>query len=74
MKTIKKTRSLKLAIEAEKSAILASQVLYKSLTLKIKNFQTGRGVQPTEEEFKLWIAEVEKAVELKRVLNGISGV
>lgn len=67
------TSRLKLAVDAEKSAILASQVLYKNLTLKIKKFQTGRGVPPTEEEFKLWIAEVEKAVELKRVLSGISG-
>lgn len=66
-----KTDKLMQAVRAEKMAIAASELLYKSLTSKIKLFQTGKGPAPTEAEFNLWIAEVEKTVELKRLLGGV---
>ena len=68
-----KADKLKQAVQAEKVAIAASQALYQSLTQKITHFQTGKGCAPTQEEFKQWVAEVEKAVELKRILSGITG-
>ncbi len=71
--TAAKTDKLKQAVEAEKTAIAASEVLYKSLTTKIKLFQTGKGPAPTEAEFNQWVAEVERAVELKRLLGGVTG-
>lgn len=70
---IAKSKKLKQALQAEKQAIIASQTLYENLTTKIHQFQTGTGPAPTEAEFTQWIAEVEKAVELKRVLSGVSG-
>ena len=68
-----KTDKLKQAVQAEKAAIVASKALYKRMTNKITRFQLGKGSAPTEDEFKQWIAEVEKAVELKRALGGVSG-
>ncbi len=70
----KKTDRLELAVQAERVANAASLFLYKSLTAKIKRFQTSEGPAPTEEEFKRWVTEVEKAVALKRLLGGVSKV
>lgn len=69
---IAKTDELKQAVAAEKLAIAASHALYKSLTVKITQFQTGQGPAPTEAEFNQWLAEVEKAIELKRALSGVA--
>ncbi len=70
----KKTDRLEQAVQAERVANAASLFLYKSLTAKIKRFQTSGGPAPTEEEFKRWVTEVEKAVALKRLLGGVSKV
>lgn len=67
------TDKLKQALQAEKMAIAASKALYKSLTQKITRFQMGKGPAPTEAEFNQWVAEVERAVELRRLLSGVSG-
>lgn len=72
--TVAKTDGLKQAVAAEKLVIAASQALYQSLTAKITQFQTGQGAAPTEAEFNQWLAEVEKAIALKRVLSGAAGV
>ncbi len=69
---IAKSQKLKQVLRAEKLVIDASQALYKNLTTKIEQFQIGKGPAPTEEEFNQWIAEVKKAVELKRALGGVS--
>lgn len=68
-----KANKLKQAVQAEKLAIAASTALYQNLTKKITRFQMGKGPAPTEAEFKQWVAEVEKAVDLKRMLSGITG-
>lgn len=68
-----KVNKLRQAMQAEKLAIAASEVLYHNLTQKISHFQMGKGSAPTEAEFTQWVAEVEKAIDLKRVLNGITG-
>ena len=64
--TVAKTDGLKQAVADEKLVIAASQALYQSLTAKITQFQTA--------ELNQWLAEVEKAIELKRVLSGVAGV
>ena len=72
--TVAKTDGLIQAVADEKLVIAASQALYQSLTAKITQFQTGQGPALTEAELNQWLAEVEKAIELKRVLSGVAGV
>ena len=72
--TVAKTDGLKQAVADEKLVIAASQALYQSLTAKITQFQTGQGLALTEAELNQWLAEVKKAIELKRVLSGVAGV
>lgn len=72
--TVAKTDGLKQAVADEKLVIAASQALYQSLTAKNTQFQTGQGPALTEAELNQWLAEVEKAIELKRVLSGVAGV
>ena len=64
---------LRTAVRDEKLAADASLARYKVLTAKITAYQTGDGPAPTEEEFKLWLADVRRVVELKRLLSGIDG-
>ena len=72
--TVAKTDGLIQAVAAEKLAIAESQALYQNLTAKITQYQTGQGPAPTEAEFNQWLAEVEKAIALRRVLSGVAGV
>lgn len=66
------TDKLRLAVAAEKLAAEASLARYKVLSAKITAFQMGDGHAPTEDEFNQWLADVHRAVELKRLLSGIS--
>lgn len=63
---------LRLAVEEEKLAAAASLKRYKLLSSKITQYQMGEGPAPSEEEFNQWLADVQRAVELKRVLSGIT--
>ena len=66
------TEKLKQAVAEEKLATKASLARYTLLSAKITAFQMGDGPAPTEEEFNQWLADVHRAVELKRLLSGIS--
>ena len=65
------TEKLHSAVEAEQCACAASLSRYKALTGKIESYQLGVGPAPTEEEFTQWIAEVKRAVALRKLLDGI---
>ena len=65
--TAEKLRTL---LIAEKSDCDGRLQRYKSLTLKIANYQVGVCPAPTEEEFIQWLADVEHEVSLKTVLSG----
>lgn len=58
------------AILAEKSDANERLLRYKSLSAKIADYQIGVGSAPTEDEFKQWLADVEYAVDLKKMLGG----
>ena len=62
---------LRTAVRDEKLAADASLARYKVLTAKITSFQMGDGPAPTEDEFNLWLADVRRVVELKRLLSGL---
>ena len=62
---------LRTAVRDEKLAADASLARYKVLTAKITAFQMGDGPAPTEDEFNLWLADVRRVVELKRLLSGL---
>ena len=64
------TEKLRTLLIAEKSDCNGRLQRYKSLTLKIANYQVGVCPAPTEEEFTQWLADVEHAVSLKTVLSG----
>lgn len=66
------TDKFKHAVADEKLAAATSLARYRLLSAKITAFQMGDGPAPTEEEFIQWLADVNKAVELKRLLSGIS--
>ena len=63
--------NLRTAVRDEKLAADASLARYKVLTAKITAFQMGDGPAPTEDEFNLWLADVRRVVELKRLLSGL---
>ena len=65
------TEKLREAVFAEQRAAAFSVSLYRALTEKIEKYQLGEGPAPTEEEFKQWIAEVQHAVTLKKLLDGV---
>ena len=65
------TEKLHSALEAEQYACADSLARYKALTGKIEKYQLGVGPAPTEEEFTQWIAEVKRAVALRKLLDGI---
>ncbi len=56
---------------AEKRATADSLTLYRSLTEKIEKYQLGEGPAPTEQEFTQWLAEVKRAVALRKLLDGV---
>lgn len=63
-------QKLRTLLIAEKSDCNGRLQRYKSLTLKIADYQVGVCPAPTEEEFTQWLADVEHAVSLKTVLSG----
>ncbi len=63
------SEKLKKAVAAEKAAAAASLSRYVLLTDKIQKYQMGEGAPPTEEEFTQWLAEVKRAVELRKLLD-----
>ena len=66
------TDKLQHAVKEEKLAAKASLARYKVLSAKITAFQMGDGPAPTEEEFNHWLADVHRAVALKRLLSGVA--
>ena len=65
------TQKLRQALAEEKLAAETSMVRYRSLTAKITQFQMGEGPAPTEAEFSQWVADVNRAVELRKLLDGV---
>lgn len=61
----------RVAVEEEKLAAAASLTRYKLLSTKITQYQMGGGAAPTEDEFNQWLADVQRAVELRQLLAGI---
>lgn len=65
------SEKLREAVAAEQRATAASLALYQALTQKIEKYQLGEGVAPTEDEFTQWLAEVNHAVTLRKLLDGV---
>lgn len=65
-----KTEKLKAALAAEKLASDQRLASYKFLSTKIADYQVGAGPAPIKEEFTQWLADVEYAVGLKKMLGG----
>jgi TorA maturation chaperone TorD len=65
------SEKLRQAVAAEKRATADSLALYLLLTEKIEKYQVGEGPAPTELEFTQWLAEVKRAVTLRKLLDGI---
>ena len=67
------TDKWRLAVEEGKLAVAASLARYKRLSTKITQYPMGDEPAPTENEFNPWLADVQRAVALKHLLNGVSG-
>lgn len=55
------------AIFKEQVALSAMDKLYCEFIVKMLNYQTGKGVVPTADEFAEWRDSVEKRIEFSRL-------
>lgn len=63
------TEKLRKAVAEEKRASDASRARYHALTAKITDYQLGKGPAPESAEFTQWLADVQRAVDLKAKLG-----
>ena len=60
---------LRTVLASEKSDVNQRFERYKTLTLKIADYQVGNGPAPTEDEFNQWLADVQHTVDLKKMIG-----
>ncbi len=60
-------QALRDAIFKEQAALAVMDQLYCDLVVKMLNYQAGKGVAPTVEEFAEWRVSVDQRIEFSRL-------